>query len=169
MTNESTPIEQRDVNLGNLIWSRFNVDGAGDEARRAAIYDIAQFRIACAPTAVDGGLVEQVAQFLHDEGGFDDAWNCRTWPEHPDDTGQRDGGFVKIVPSDVQAKFRDVARRLVAGFTQSIRAKALEDAAKVAEWAHMVPPDGGSPSDAEYEVAKNAAAAIRSLKGEQSS
>lgn len=61
-------------------------------------------------------LCEQIAQFLHDEGGFDDAWSNHTWPEHPDDTGQRDGGFVKIVPKDVQAKFREVAGRLVRGF-----------------------------------------------------
>jgi hypothetical protein len=57
--------------------------------------------------------VEWVAQFLHDEGGFGDAWTGHTWPEHPDDTGQREGGFVKIVPSDVQALFRDAARRLL--------------------------------------------------------
>lgn len=57
--------------------------------------------------------IEQVAQFLHDEGGFDEASSSHTWPEHAADTGQRDGGFVKIVPSDVQAKFRDVARRLL--------------------------------------------------------
>jgi len=59
--------------------------------------------------------IERVAQFLHDEGGFDESWSNHTWPEHPDDTGQRDGGFVKIVPVDVQAKFRDVARRLLLG------------------------------------------------------
>jgi hypothetical protein len=56
--------------------------------------------------------IERIAQFLHDEGGFSDSYTCRTWPEHPNDTGQRDGGFVKIVPSYVQAHFRDVARRL---------------------------------------------------------
>lgn len=60
--------------------------------------------------AKEGG-VEALAQFLHDEGGFGDAMPDRTWPEHPDDTGQREGGWVKIVPSDVQAHFRDVARR----------------------------------------------------------
>lgn len=60
--------------------------------------------------------IEAVAKWLHDEGDFDEAWSHRTWPEHPDDTGQREGGFVKIVPSDVQAKFRDVARRLLARF-----------------------------------------------------
>jgi ribosomal protein S27AE len=43
------------------------------------------------------GREEQLAQFLHDEGGFDEAWGDRTWPEHPGDTGQREGGFVKIV------------------------------------------------------------------------
>lgn len=40
---------------------------------------------------------------------------------------------------------------------------AFEMAAEVASWAHMVPPDGGSPSEAECLVAKNAAAAIREL------
>src|SRR3546814_3227783 len=61
----------------------------------------------------DEQFIEQVAQFLHDEGGFDEAWTNHTWPEHSEDTGRRDGGFVKIVPADVQAKFRDIARRLV--------------------------------------------------------
>jgi hypothetical protein len=55
--------------------------------------------------------VEALAQFLHDEGGFGDAMTDRTWPDHADDTGQREGGWVKIVPADVQAHFRDVARR----------------------------------------------------------
>jgi len=55
--------------------------------------------------------VERLAQFLHDEGGFGDAMTDRTWPEHDGDTGQRGEGWVKIVPSDVAAHFRDVARR----------------------------------------------------------
>lgn len=64
------------------------------------------------PAATDQAAeVEKLAQFLHDEGGFDNAMTDRTWPEHPDDTGQREGGWVMIVPSDVQAHFRDVARR----------------------------------------------------------
>src|SRR3546814_11782149 len=67
----------------------------------------------------DEQFIEQVAQFLHDEGGFDEAWTNHTWPEHSEDTGRRDGGFVKIVPADVQAKFRDIARRLVTGFCLS--------------------------------------------------
>ncbi len=71
---------------------------------------------------------EAIAQFLHDEGGFDEAWTDSTWPEHPGDTGQRDGGFVKIVPSDVQAKFRDVARHLLIG--RSLTPIALMSAPK---------------------------------------
>src|SRR3546814_3767036 len=67
----------------------------------------------------DEQFIEQVAQFLHDEGGFDEAWTNHTWPEHSEDTGRRDGVFVKIVPADVQAKFRDIARRLVTGFCLS--------------------------------------------------
>lgn len=68
----------------------------------------------------DDETVERVAQFLHDEGGFDEAWSeSATWPEHPDDTGQREGGYVRIVPSDVQAKFRDVARRLCLQFPKA--------------------------------------------------
>lgn len=43
------------------------------------------------------------------------------------------------------------------------RREGIEAAAKVAEWAHMVEPDGGSPTDAEYEVAKIAAQRIRAL------
>lgn len=43
------------------------------------------------------------------------------------------------------------------------RNAALEEAAKVAEWSHMVPPDGGSPSEDECRVASEAAAAIRAL------
>jgi hypothetical protein len=64
--------------------------------------------------------VETIAQWLHDEGGFDEAWSdSATWPEHPEDTGQRDGGYVRLVPSDVQAKFRDVARRLLMRFPRA--------------------------------------------------
>ena len=42
---------------------------------------------------------------------------------------------------------------------------ACERCAVIAEWAHMVPPDGGSPSEEEYEVAKNAGASIRAACG----
>lgn len=58
------------------------------------------------------GIVERLAQFLHDEGGFGDAWTGRAWPEHEGDTGYRGGNtWMKIVPSDTVEHFRDVARR----------------------------------------------------------
>lgn len=49
-------------------------------------------------------------------------------------------------------------------YREAARRDALEEAAKVAEWAHMVPPDGGSPTEDEHAVAKAAAQAIRNLK-----
>jgi hypothetical protein len=36
-----------------------------------------------------------------------------------------------------------------------------EDCARIADWGHMVPPDGGSPTDEERKVAEGIAAAIR--------
>lgn len=42
-------------------------------------------------------------------------------------------------------------------------AMAMEAAANCAEWAHMVPPDGGSPSEEEKGVADEAAKRIRAL------
>jgi hypothetical protein len=86
--------------------------------------------------------IEQVAQWLHDEGGFDEAWQA-TWPEHAGDTGQRDGGHVRLVPSDVLAKFRDVATRLVSRFpgvtafarpTEQQAVKPIVFEGGVAEW-----------------------------------
>ncbi len=44
------------------------------------------------------------------------------------------------------------------------RDAVLEEAARVAERAHLVPPDGGSPTENERAVAEAAAAAIRALK-----
>lgn len=44
------------------------------------------------------------------------------------------------------------------------RSDVLEEAARVAERAHLVPPDGGSPTENERAVAEAAAAAIRALK-----
>ncbi len=41
-----------------------------------------------------------------------------------------------------------------------------ERAARVAAHAHLVPPDGGSPSEDECEVARNAATYIRALEPE---
>lgn len=41
-----------------------------------------------------------------------------------------------------------------------------EAAAQCAEWAHMLPPDGGSPSEEEKAVADEAAKRIRALSAE---
>jgi hypothetical protein len=86
------------------------------ENSKASARELWRNTVARPSPARDKVLEEEVAQFLHDEGGFGDAWSHATWPEHSDDTGQRDCGFVKIVPCDVQAKFREVAARLVRGF-----------------------------------------------------
>jgi hypothetical protein len=48
---------------------------------------------------------------------------------------------------------------------EDIRRAALEEAARVAERACLVPPDGGSPTPEEVEVANRAAADIRALSG----
>lgn len=61
-------------------------------------------------------VVEEIAQWLHDEGGFGDSYPDLAWPDHPDDDGRRDGGYVRLVPKHAQAHFRDVARRFVGRF-----------------------------------------------------
>lgn len=101
---------------------RAAIDGAGDNWTWRDLMDQCDILATLtAPPTSDAGeaAVEAVAQWLHDEGGFADACPTRTWPEHPDDTGRREGGFVRLVPKDVQAQFRDVARRLL---TQSAAA-----------------------------------------------
>lgn len=107
----------------------------------------------------DEGLVKRVALALKSMVAF---------PENENITGPL-GEFVKNtwIGKYAEKLFMDAARVSIVEAAPSIRAQALEEAAKVAEWAHMVPPDGGSPSAAEYEVAKNAAAAIRSLAREK--
>ncbi|MBH1992481.1 MAG: hypothetical protein I8H86_06300 [Sphingomonadaceae bacterium] len=84
---------------------------------------VALFPSSPAPDRGEGEAerIERAAEWLHNEGSFDDAWPDRTWPEHPGDTGQRDGGFVKIVPSDVQAKFREVATRMLRVFPSALK------------------------------------------------
>jgi hypothetical protein len=48
-----------------------------------------------------------------------------------------------------------------------LRAEIIEECAKVAEWAHMVPPDGGSPTEEERAVAEAAARNIRALAAQK--
>jgi hypothetical protein len=55
--------------------------------------------------------VESLAQWLHDEAEHQESYPHHHWPEHPDDDGNRDGGFVKIVPKHAQAYFRQLAAR----------------------------------------------------------
>jgi hypothetical protein len=66
-----------------------------------------------------------------------------------------------LLKAEMNAEINDLAEvgRLVA----IGRREGIEAAAKVAERAHMMPPDGGSPTDAEYEIAKTAAQRIRAL------
>jgi hypothetical protein len=47
------------------------------------------------------------------------------------------------------------------------RAEIIEECAKVAEWSHMVPPDGGSPTEEERAVAEAAARNIRALAAQE--
>lgn len=57
--------------------------------------------------------VDRIAKWLHDETAHPDSYPSHTWPETDRDDGQREGGFVKIVPQHAQAYFRDIARRLL--------------------------------------------------------
>lgn len=83
---------------------------------------IAQALRAASSPSPDTGLVErealaeQIAQWLHDETGHPDAYPNHTWPETDRDDGQREGGFVKIVPLHAQAHFRDIVKRMLARF-----------------------------------------------------
>lgn len=91
-----------------------------------------------APAADAAELVERLAQWLHDEVDYPDPhFPNYHWPEHPDDTGQREGGWLHIIPKDTQAQFRDIARRL-ATFIDKTTADALEalqaERDSLAEW-----------------------------------
>ncbi|SCW57218.1 hypothetical protein SAMN02927924_01450 [Sphingobium faniae] len=115
---KSTPVE-----AGALDWRRVaKLAGEfGIRYRTNAAFEQFLAALSQPGSSESGGeQVERVAQWLHDEGGFDDAWSDRTWPEHPDDTGQREGGYVKLVPSDVQTKFREVAARLMRRFPSAL-------------------------------------------------
>lgn len=78
----------------------------------------------CGAAGDDAELVEHVARWLHDETDHPSSYPSRTWPEHKDDTGQRGNGFVKLVPVDAQAYFREIAARFVRSFI-SDRIEAL--------------------------------------------
>ena len=84
-------------------------------------FEIADAILALTPEArepvADADLVEHIAKWLHNETAHPESYPNHTWPETERDDGQREGGFVKIVPLHGQAYFRDIARRLVTQFT----------------------------------------------------
>lgn len=95
-----------------------------------------------APAADVAGLVEQIAQWLHDEVEYPDPnFPHYHWPEHPDDTGQREGGWLNILPKDIQEQFRDIARRLAtfidrktASTIEALQAEVARKDARIAEY-----------------------------------
>lgn len=63
--------------------------------------------------------VERLAAYLCDE--HDDEFSPRrnaSWPEDENDDGKREGGYVAIQPKHVQARAREIARRILA-FTRT--------------------------------------------------
>jgi len=61
--------------------------------------------------------IEELAEHLHEERGYD---KCATWPTHPDDDGYRGNGRrVTITPPDVQARLREEAGRILIRVNQS--------------------------------------------------
>lgn len=84
----------------------------------------------------------------------------------------QEGGVVKyplpglVIGEDQAGKYFPLAAAiLAAGYSRTD--EAIERAAKVADTGHLVPPDGGSPSEAEHAVAKHIAAAIRAGKRDE--
>jgi len=87
-----------------------------------------------APVIDKGDLVERLAQWLHDEVEYPDPnFPHHHWPEHPDDTGQRQGGWLKIIPKDTQEQFRDIARRLATFMDRTSAAEITRLRANYAE------------------------------------
>lgn len=109
--------------------NKFNTASITPLAAIAAMRAYAAALSTPAPDAgqVEAELIESIAQWLHDETDHPEAFTQRTWPTHPNDTGQREGGWVKIVPVDVQARFREIAKRLVTGFHLSASPARAED------------------------------------------
>lgn len=77
----------------------------------AALASPATFAASPASVEKEPWTVEALAQWFHDETEHQESYPHHHWPEHPDDDGNRDGGFVKIVPKHSQAYFRQMAAR----------------------------------------------------------
>lgn len=59
--------------------------------------------------------VDELAAFLCDEFDFNlDPVHGASWPEHENDDGKREGGYIRLQPSDVQAYARENAKRILA-------------------------------------------------------
>lgn len=88
--------------------------------------------------------VERLAQWLHDEVDYPDPdFPNYSWPDHPDDTGQRGDGWLKIVPKDVQEQFRDIARRLACSALLPPASGAVEAGSwTVHDWEYTDPDTG---------------------------
>ena len=88
------------------------------------------------------------------------------WVHGPDDWVGDDGDILEeagqmTIDGDIYlTPLLEAAAPMIAA---DARREALEEAAKLASWAHMVPPDGGSPTEDECRVAETAAAGIRAL------
>lgn len=66
--------------------------------------------------------VEELAAFLCSEFDFDlDPVVGASWPEHKNDDGYRGKGYVRLQPSDVQARARENASRILAFVSQLTR------------------------------------------------
>jgi hypothetical protein len=66
------------------------------------------------PVADRHKTVDELAAYLCDEFDFDlNPVQGASWPEHENDEGKRDGGYVRLQPSDVQAYARENAKRIL--------------------------------------------------------
>ncbi|NTG85814.1 hypothetical protein G6L15_06580 [Agrobacterium rhizogenes] len=82
------------------------------------------------PVAVKA-LVESLAAYLCDEWDFElNPCVGYSWPEHSNDDGYRgDGYYVKLQPSDVQARARENASRIIAFLSSSVLSTSQSDPA----------------------------------------
>ncbi|GEM_PF-2979665 len=77
--------------------------------------DYARNELSSQPVAGRCKTVDELAAYLCDEFDFDlNPVRGASWPEHENDEGKRDGGYVRLQPSDVQAYARENAKRILA-------------------------------------------------------
>lgn len=93
----------------------------------------------------DKKAVEEIASIIYEAMRFDRENETPEWQ-----------GGNSIAETEARAK----AMRVIA----AARPHILEEAARIADYGALVPPDGGSPTPEENAVAENIAAAIRAAK-----